>query len=392
MLSRILKITGYLVFSVAFGLFIAILVYYLSSISEEKQLRKAVKDEIKNTVLSFRESASNPTAEQTIMFLKKYCDAALSKKVVVIDASNGKAPGPEYATYLFTFSTGGKQADIYIKSAYVKGEVFDLEMPEAIEGIIATILVFTAFIAYEERKRQSLAIRQEYEVKHAELREAFAEHEALALLGRMTATLAHELKTPIATISNLVQVLPSRIADEKFTGRFVVLANEELNRTRQLIDNLLIYGKEISVNNEEWIALKPFILELAGKAGIAVKHCPEAEISGDRFYLRLVFENLVRNSLQASSGEITIKTGRTSGEVPFAEILYEDNGSGFPADVDLDGLISPFITNRSRGAGLGLYLVQKIAVAHGGTISLYRMAKGAGVRLFLPKERLRIYG
>jgi len=99
--------------------------------------------------------------------------------------------------------------------------------------------------------KQTTAMRQQFEVKQAEFKKVLQEHEALALIGRMVATLAHEMKTPIATISNLVQTLPARIRDEKFTDRFITLTKEELGRAQQLINNLLAYGKEIEIGTEE---------------------------------------------------------------------------------------------------------------------------------------------
>jgi nitrogen-specific signal transduction histidine kinase len=74
------------------------------------------------------------------------------------------------------------------------------------------------------------------------------------------------------------------------------------------------------------------------------------------------------------------------------DLLYEDNGAGYPEDCDLSDLISPFTTYRSRGTGLGLYLAQKIALAHSGAISLYRLNKGAGVKFSLPASRVRLNG
>ncbi|TAN45176.1 MAG: HAMP domain-containing histidine kinase [Nitrospirae bacterium] len=389
MLGRISKFIAYLLISMAVGGMLSVLVYYVASISDETKLKKTVKKEINDAVKSFNDAAPHSAPAQTLLFLKLFCNTAMDSKVLAVDPSSETPPPPDQAAHLFAFSAGNRQIDIYIRKAYIKEEVFDLDVPEVFVGIIVTILVFAGLVVYSEKKRQSLVVQEQLETRHAELKKAYEEHEALALLGRMTATLAHELKTPVATISNLVQALPSRISDKKFTSRFVVLAREELNRTQQLIDNLLAYGKEISINNEEWIPLNSFIDELSLKAGITVKKCSKFEISGDLFYLKLLFENLIRNSVQADSDQISIVVQTPSSEGAYAEIFYEDNGVGLPADVAPDELINPFVTSRSRGAGLGLFLAQKIAVAHGGNISLYSPPKGAGVKISLPQKRIR---
>ncbi len=226
------------------------------------------------------------------------------------------------------------------------------------------------------------------EVRHEEFRKTLKEQETLALLGRMSATLAHELKTPVATISNMVQVLPERIKDEKFTGRFIAITGEELKRTQQLIDNLLVYGKEIGVAGRDWIHLKPFIEDLSKRSGITISGCPEASLLCDKFYMGLLLENLLRNSRAAKATEVNVSLNSDKGIT--IEMSFEDNGVGFPANTDLEQLLSPFITMRSSGAGLGLHLVKKISAAHGWNIGLYRPGNGAGVRIIIPQGEVRI--
>ena len=229
------------------------------------------------------------------------------------------------------------------------------------------------------------------ELEHAELRKALQEHEALALLGKMAATLAHELKTPLATISNLVQTLPSRVSDETFVRRFIALTKEELERMQQLMDNLLVYGKQIDVKHEEWIEFKSFIKTLTDKNHLKINLIPEGKIYGDKFYMALLFENLLRNSRAAGADIISISVTELSGDGFFTAVLFEDNGRGFPKDADLKELMAPFITWRPHGAGLGLYLVSKIASSHSGKVSLYRLDSGAGVRISFPKSRIKLY-
>jgi len=72
-----------------------------------------------------------------------------------------------------------------------------------------------------------------------------------------------------------------------------------------------------------------------------------------------------------------------------AEIACEDNGAGFSPTADLEKLTDPFVTSRSRGGGLGLYLAKKIATAHGGSLSLQGIEKGVRVIIALPTGRIR---
>jgi signal transduction histidine kinase len=171
-----------------------------------------------------------------------------------------------------------------------------------------------------------------------------------------------------------------------------MLTKEELGRSQQLINNLLAYGKEIEVGNEEWISLTPLITEMASKYTLQLNAPLSVEVYGDKFYLELLFDNLLRNSWGAGADKIQLKVlnGQAEGNSS-AKILLEDNGTGFPAGTDIETLFNPFITFHSRGAGLGLYLANKIVLVHNGNISLYRIEHGAGVSILLPQKRIMIH-
>src|SRR5208283_4226477 len=301
MSRRTLQFVIYLLLSIGIGLSVVMVTYRLENIVEEKKLRHVVKQEFKNAIATFKDSVPGARADQTLYFLRKYVGTVMESKLIAVDTAGTNKPDKKEAKYLFTLYEGGRGIDLYIKNSYVKEEVFDLDIPEFFEGVVATVLVFTILIIFTEKRRQSQEMKIQFETRNAELAKELKEHEALALLGRMTATLAHELKTPIATISNLVQVLPERISDTRFTQRFTVLMTEELRRTQQIIDNLLLYGKEIIIKDTQWIELKPFVTELSEKIGVTLKSCPKASINADKFYMRLFFENLLRNSAQAGA-------------------------------------------------------------------------------------------
>jgi signal transduction histidine kinase len=290
--------------------------------------------------------------------------------------------------------------DIYIVRVFLKNELAVLDIPELVAGIITTIIAFAAIAGYTENRKRLKEIRTDYENKHEKLSQALKKNEALALLGQMTAALAHELQTPIATLSNLVQSLPSRQLDLHFVERFTALANGELQRTQRLINNLLIYGKDIAVKNDEWIEFRPFVKKLSIKNMISLasynEALPEISLLIDKFYADLMFDNILRNSKQSGATEISIKVeNEVLPEAPnnerdsFVSIYFEDNGQGFPEQTSLEELTAPFVTGRAKGAGLGLFMVEKIITAYQGKLILYRLPKGAGIELVLPKRRFK---
>jgi signal transduction histidine kinase len=395
MLRQTFKVVFYLIVALFFGIIITLVTDSIENVTVEKRIRKTLEDNVRNAVASFRDSAPDATTADEIAFVKKYAINVMGDKLVAREHSVGMLPeGDDDVVFLFTLKTKGHDLDFYIQKVFLKSELAILDIPDYISGIVATIIVFAFILLYVEHRKRSQTIQEQFAIKHAELNTAFEKHEALALLGRMSATLAHELKTPLSTISNLIHVLPSRFTDERFTERFVTLVREELERTQQLIDNLLAYGKDIELRNEEWMPVQELMLPVANRYHLTL--IPEMpineEILGDRFYLDLLFQNTFRNSREAGANEVRVAVRMTLQTLKTkVELTCEDNGVGYPETTNLDELMTPFVTSRSRGGGLGLYLAKKIVTAHDGTISLYRRKKGAGFKIILPARRVRTH-
>lgn len=387
MLKQTLKIVSYLVGSLLIGIAVTFLADSTENVAVEKRIRKTAEDNIKNAIVSFKGSAVRPTSRDEKNFIIKFADTVMADKVIVREYSPDRRAGADDAVFVFTLQGKDYALDVYLKNKFLKSELALLDVPDYIMGILATIIVFAFTVYFTENKKRTLLMKQQFESEHAELHSALERQEALALVGRMSAALAHELKTPIATISNLVQAFPSRQSDEQFVKRFMTLTTEELNRTQQLIDNLLVYGKDIDTLNEEWIPIKSFFTEAA--SGLLLETPDNCMIYGDRFYLGLLFKNLIRNSREAAADKVRVNVHIPHEKAALTEIVCEDNGNGFPLTADLEKLTAPFVTSRSRGGGLGLYLSKKIAMAHGGSLSLVRMEKGARVIISVPLGRIK---
>lgn len=393
MMQRAVRMVFRLLVAVAVGIVVALAIDSYQNIAVEKKLRKGLESEIRSAVRSFVLNAKSPGPDEVIGFLKNFSAAGMQGRIVAVDPSRNDRPDARQFDYLFTFTEGSSRVDCYIVRRYLSEQLAILETPTLLFGLVTTIIVFSFATVYAEKRQQSLELRRHIEMSRAEFRKTIEEQEPLVLLGRMAATLAHELKTPVATISNLLQLLPDRLSDEKFTKRFVAMTAEELSRTQQLIDNLLAYGKDIDADHSEWVALEPFLAQLASKSRLKSASCARIDVYGVRFYLGLLFENLARNSRDAGAREISVcLEPEGGGDGAAVALLVEDDGAGFPTGADLETLVDPFVTLRSRGAGLGLHLANRIVASMGGRLSLYRMAKGAGIRISLPPERVRPHG
>ncbi len=395
MLKQTLKIVSYLIIALFFGIIVTLIVDSIENVTVEKRVRASIEDNVRNAVASFNDSAPDASAADEIAFVKKYAVNVMGDKIVVREHSADRlTEGDDDLSFLFTLHVKDHDLDFYLKKAFLRSELTILDVPDYISGIVTTIIVFMFIVLYTEHRKRALTTQQQLELKHAELRTALERNEALALMGRMSAALAHELKTPLSTISNLIHVLPSRFSDEQFMKRFVALVREELERTQQLIDNLLTYGKEIELRNEEWVSVRSLLHPAAKRNNVTViaEMPADAEIQGDRFYLDMLFQNIFRNSREAGANEVrvAVRTAQSASET-VTELACEDNGGGYPETADLESLTNPFVTSRSRGGGLGLHLAKKIVTAHNGTLSLYRKEKGAGVKIILPGRRVRTH-
>jgi signal transduction histidine kinase len=388
MISRSLKLLSYLLISVFFGIGATLVLDRFVNISVEKEIKAEIEREIRKSAVLFQRSAGNLDPDSLLYFVKEYVAGVMKEKIIAVDPTSAATPDKNDFAPLFSFGQQNHHLNIYIKKAYLQRELAVLNTPELVFGVFVTITCFFSIILYTDKKKEARAMQQHLAIKDEEFRQALAEHEALALLGRMAATLAHELKTPLATISNLIQALPGRIDDESFRQRFLAMTGEELRRSQQLIDNLLVYGKEIETLQEQWLDFPFFIGELAAANSLQVSRCPRFSIFADPFYLRLLLENLLRNSRMAGAKHMAIDLAiRHDGAT--GEISLEDDGKGFPAEADLTDLLNPFVTFRSSGAGLGLFLAHKIATAHQASLTPYRPGRGAGIRLTLQLSRIR---
>lgn len=242
-------------------------------------------------------------------------------------------------------------------------------------NLIGTILVFTDLTEIKLLKEQ------------VELREK------MTVLGEMSAGIAHELRNPMGVISGYVELLSKRLKKESQNQEIIQGIIEEINGMNRIITEFLAFARPTDIN-----ASAVSLPELLGSiiqsfskrfedSGITVKTDFSASapvIMADDLLLRQAFQNLVQNAIEAipdRGGEIVL-TVRTAK--PFLEIGIKDNGIGIPKE-KIGKIYTPFFTTKERGTGLGLALVQKIIVYHGGKIEVdSQPGIGTTFSVFLP--------
>jgi signal transduction histidine kinase len=225
-----------------------------------------------------------------------------------------------------------------------------------------------------------------------ELRERMELKDNLANLGEMAAGLAHEFKNSLATIHGYVQLLDAQAVGPASDADRQVTHDAALNEVRllsKLVTDFLNFARPQDLSLMK-VDLRP-ILEASvdevksqlTENTIELKIEGEfPQLAGDESLLRRVFINLLRNAAEAIDPqsprkEIVITGGIDAGyDRRYAHVRISDTGTGISPD-DLNRLFIPFFTTKSRGYGIGLALVQKILVAHGGDVTVEK-STGAG--------------
>ncbi len=225
------------------------------------------------------------------------------------------------------------------------------------------------------------------------LERELAERERLASLGRMAATVAHEIKNPLSAIKSIAQVMRVDEALHKDYERDLGLIVGETDRLSQSVTQLLSFARRESpaVQPQSVDELVRSVVDLfranAKEHGITLDYASnvEAQLAGKSVSaLRDALSNLLHNALQATpqGGKIELTAVSSNGELL---ITVQDSGSGVPADLR-ERIWEPFFTTRQRGTGLGLAIVRKRVQEVGGSASLdvSRNGRGALFQLRLP--------
>ena len=212
---------------------------------------------------------------------------------------------------------------------------------------------------------------------------------------RMSATLAHEIKNPLAGIRSGVQVLQGRVEkeNEKLLCNSMI---HEIDRVTGLINNLFTLSVK-KANNKQEFRLEPFLEEISilyakGLGQQNIQFLTEVEdglsLYGDENEIRQIFHNLMTNSLKAMDSEkdgvITLKAVSKGEKV---QMTFSDNGHGMTKE-ELEQAREPFYTKSINGVGLGLSIVSRLVEANLGTMEMDSVyGEGTQVELEFYRER-----
>jgi len=205
-----------------------------------------------------------------------------------------------------------------------------------------------------------------------------AEQQRLATIGEFASSIAHEIRSPLATVDLALDYLTEQDLSTPASKR-VALANMEVKRISNLLEDMLLYAKPLKIETNE-ISLVDVInhsvismaeqLKSLHKKVTLIDSSENSQIQGDKNRLIQVFINLINNAIEAtqSQDEITIEILNSDDQ---KRLLVNIINHGQPiSNEHLDKIFDPFFTTKSHGTGLGLPIIKKIVTAHGGDIDV----------------------
>lgn len=217
------------------------------------------------------------------------------------------------------------------------------------------------------------------------LQEQLARHERLAAMGEMVASLAHQLRTPLATALLYISFLTRDGLPESERLRATDRIHGRLQHLEHLINDMLLFARGGSsaaapvipamLADEIAKDIQPRV-NAAGCRFVFNRSETSAVVLGNRDAIQGAVVNLIDNAIEAcgTGGEIVLSLSAADDD--HVQFTVHDNGPGIEPELQAR-LFEPFFTTRAAGTGLGLAVVQAVARAHGGE-AWVKSVPGAG--------------
>ncbi len=225
-----------------------------------------------------------------------------------------------------------------------------------------------------------------------QLQEQLGQLKRLSAMGEMAASLAHQIRTPLSTAVLYASNLKNTYCDRARQLRFTEKLLSRLQHLETLIEDMLLFARGGSFDFKCYRIrdlLEDFvngIEQVQGRVTVSLdvsKLDQSVEVNVNQHAISSVLQNLVDNSINASTGPLQLTMEAGISDEGWLEILVSDDGPGIPGDVQ-DKIFDPFFTTRSSGTGLGLAVADSVIKSHGGTIRLLKENKLTTFRIKLP--------
>ncbi len=201
----------------------------------------------------------------------------------------------------------------------------------------------------------------------------------MAYVGRLSASLSHEIRNPLSSIKMNLQILERKLELDGYDRRRLEITVHEVSRLEDILRQLLDTARPLTLNKApaDLTSITRRCVDLlepkAQEKSLKIverhsKNLPAIKLDSAKIEQAVI--NLLLNAIDAApyGGRVSISTRLLDGdEFPSLELGVRDNGAGIPSD-QARRLFTPFSTSKTHGSGLGLSNVKRIIEAHSGTI------------------------
>lgn len=232
--------------------------------------------------------------------------------------------------------------------------------------------------------------------KRVEMEKKSREIERMAYIGKLTASLSHEIRNPLSSIKMNLQILSKNILWHGNDRERLQISEREIKRLEGILREFLNFAKPMSlqlaptdINPIIYSCVELLEIKFYRKSidcNININRSLK-EILVDKGKIEQLIINLLLNALDSVDdfGKIIISTDReTHNDQVCLAIRVEDNGKGIPKNI-LANIFEPFYTTKTKGTGLGLVNVKRIVEAHDGMVKVYNAKdRGTIFEVFIP--------
>lgn len=295
---------------------------------------------------------------------------------------------------------GASMSTMHFAHIYLSwnGHFFTDNLYQTLEACVHLFLGFVTgflserFIKASKKLEDSYRDLQTKTLQVLNVEEQLRRTERIQALAELSAGVAHEIRTPLASIKGSAEILASETLKPEQRKEFTEILLKESRHLSNIVHEFLSFAQptknlQTECRIQETIdAVLDLTLQQRRSKDIAVKKKYDSELPPvyfDEDQLKQVFVNLINNAIQAmpNGGTVTITMKK---ELNSIVCIIEDEGAGIPEHA-MARIFDPFFTTRPNGTGLGLSIVQKIMNHHKGSIqAANRESGGASFRLQFP--------
>jgi two-component system, NtrC family, sensor histidine kinase PilS len=258
---------------------------------------------------------------------------------------------------------------------------------ESETGMAKSKVLLPRFMPIDVQKNEGTIIFLE-DIDQAQ---AEAQQIKLAALGRLSASIAHEIRNPLSAIKQAAQLLGEEVQDSPQAKSLSQIIDKNTERIDRIVRDVSLLGRRdrgkpelLSLPAMAKECIEELIPIISGHGGFQLAASSDVKVRVDKSHLEEMLNNLLNNAWRHSKklkGSVRVTIG-SNPETQRAIVAVVDDGPGVPKNI-VDQIFEPFFSG-SGSTGLGLYLVRELAQSAGGSVRLGQSTSGARFVLELP--------